>query len=35
MKIFDMTTIRPNMGQTKTYEDFAKFLGKQQCPATW
>ena len=27
MKVFDMTTRRPNMGATKTYEDFAKFLG--------
>jgi hypothetical protein len=27
MKVFDMTTVKPNMGSTKTYEDFAKFLG--------
>lgn len=27
MKIFDLTSIRPSMGDTKTYEDFAKFLG--------
>lgn len=27
MQVFDMTTIKPNMGGTKTYEDFAKFLG--------
>jgi len=27
MKVFDMTTIRPNMGDTRTYADFAKFLG--------
>lgn len=27
MKVYDLTSVRPNMGQTKTYEDFAKFLG--------
>jgi hypothetical protein len=27
MKVFDITTIKPQMGSTKTYEDFAKFLG--------
>lgn len=28
MKVFDSTTVRPQMGQTKTYEDLSKFLGK-------
>lgn len=27
MKVFDFTTVKPSMGSTKTYEDFAKFLG--------
>lgn len=27
MKVYENSPIRPNMGQTKTYEDFAKFLG--------
>lgn len=27
MQVYNFTTVRPNMGQTKTYEDFAKFLG--------
>ncbi len=27
MKVFDLTTIKPNMGTTKTVEDFSKFLG--------
>jgi hypothetical protein len=26
MRVFDITTIKPQMGTTKTYEDFAKFL---------
>lgn len=28
MKVFDMTTVRPSMGTTKTYEDFTNFLGR-------
>lgn len=28
MKVFDMTSSRPNMSTTKTYEDFANFLGR-------
>lgn len=27
MKVFNFTTARPNMGGTRTYEDFTKFLG--------
>lgn len=28
MKVVSMTSVRPNMGQTKTYEDFTNFLGR-------
>lgn len=28
MKVANLNPLRPNMGETKTYEDFAKFLGK-------
>ena len=27
MRVYDITSIKPQMGSTKTYEDFAKFLG--------
>lgn len=30
MQIVSFTSVRPTMGETRTYEDFSKFLGKQK-----
>lgn len=33
MIVANFTTVRPTMGETRTYEDFYKFLGKVgDCP---
>lgn len=29
MLVANFTTVRPEMGKTRTYEDFSKFLGKK------
>ena len=29
MLVANFTTVRPEMGSTRTYEDFSKFLGKK------
>lgn len=32
MLVANFTTVRPEMGNTRTYEDFSKFLGEKQSP---
>lgn len=32
MRISGFTTVRPNMPDTRTAEDFMKFLGSLYCP---
>ncbi len=31
MQVASFTSVRPTMGETRTYEDFSKFLGKILC----
>ena len=35
MLVANFVTNRPTMSDTRTYEDFSKFLGKSYCLGNW